>query len=163
MSVTVGGSNFVATPTADFGSGITVNSVTFISSSSLSVSITIQGTATPGSRNVTITNPDTQSDTLTNGFTVNASAPPPTVISCVPNNGNKGQTLTVAVNGSDFVATPTADFGRKITINSVTWFSSSLIHVNIKIQNGAKSGSRNVTITNPDTQSHTLVNGFTVN
>jgi hypothetical protein len=49
-----------------------VNSCTFNSATQLAASITISSTASLGSRNVTVTNPDTQSSTLSNAFSVTA-------------------------------------------------------------------------------------------
>src|SRR5206468_2241634 len=58
-----------ATTTADFGSGITVNSVSVASSTSATANITIAGGATIGTRNVTVTT-GAEVVTATNGFTV---------------------------------------------------------------------------------------------
>ena len=162
--VSVYGSDFVATPTADFGSRINILGVSFVSSTQLDVTIQILSNAVEGPRDFIITNPDAQSDTLIDGFTVGTPlASPPTVSSCSPNNGNKGATIAVTVYGSDFVATPTADFGKKVTVQSVSFVNSTQLSVNISIASNAKSGSRDVTITNPDAQSDTLSGGFTVN
>ncbi|MDP6777182.1 MAG: hypothetical protein QGI83_10500 [Candidatus Latescibacteria bacterium] len=116
--------------------------------------ISIKSFAVPGYRDVTVTNPDTQSDTLVNGFTVApAPDPPPTVTSCVPDNGLPNQSFVVSVYGSDFVATPTADFGSRIDILVVTFVSSTQIDVTIDIRHNATVGYRDVMITNPDTRS----------
>ena len=164
LNVTVSGSDFVATPTADFGSGITINSVTYVTSSSLTVNITVSVAATPGSRNVTITNPDTQNDTLVSGFTVNTpSFPPPDITSCTPNSASRNTTLNVTLGGTDFVATPSVVFsGTKVITNSVTYISSTTLTVNLTVQKGSARTARNITVTHPALQSDTLVNGFTV-
>ena len=164
LNVTVSGTDFVSTPTADFGLGITINTVTYVTSTTLTVNITISGGATPGSRNVTITNPDTQSDTLTSGFTVNTPAtPPPDIVSCTPSSANRNTTLNLTLGGTDFVSTPTVVFsGTRITVNSVTFIASTTLTVNITIAHNAQQTARNITVTNPDTQSDTLINGFTV-
>jgi hypothetical protein len=52
------------------GSGITVKSVTFSSSTKLTVVISLSSTAATGARNVTVTNPDAGTYTLPGGFTV---------------------------------------------------------------------------------------------
>ena len=163
FEVLVKGSDFTATPTASFGAGISINYVTYQNQGRIKVGITISAFATPGLRDVTITNPDTQSDTLINGFTVNTPPVGITVISCTPNNGNKNQTLNVTVAGTGFTATPTASFGAKIDVNSVTYISSTTLTVNISIRHNAKSGSRDVTITNPGGANDTLAGGFSVN
>jgi hypothetical protein len=160
--VTVSGTDFVNGATAGFGSGITVNTVTFISSSSLSVSITISAGATAGSRDVTITNPDLQSDTKVACFIVTA-ANPPSVTLCSPNSAARRATLNVTITGSDFISGATVSFtDNKITINSVIFFASTTLVANISIANGTRREAKNVTVTNPDLQSGTLVGGFTV-
>jgi hypothetical protein len=73
-SVIITGSNFQTGATCSFGAGITVNSCAFNSATQLTASITISSAATVGTRTVTVTNPDNQTGTLTNGFSV--TAPP---------------------------------------------------------------------------------------
>jgi prepilin-type N-terminal cleavage/methylation domain-containing protein len=70
-TITVNGSGFVSGASVSFsGSGITVNSTTFNTSSKITLSVSVSSSATTGARNVTVTNPDGGSYTLTNGFTV---------------------------------------------------------------------------------------------
>ena len=68
LSVTLTGSNFLSSPTCSFGSGITVNSCTYNSSTQITANINILASAVAGSRNVTVTNTDGQNSTLTNGL-----------------------------------------------------------------------------------------------
>ena len=71
LSITVTGTGFVSGATVAFsGSGITVKSVTFSSSTKLTVVISLSSTAATGARNVTVTNPDAGTYTLPGGFTV---------------------------------------------------------------------------------------------
>jgi len=74
LSVTLTGSNFLSSPTCSFGSGVTVNSCTYNSSTQITANINILSSAVTGARNVTVTNTDGQSSTLTNGFTVQAGS-----------------------------------------------------------------------------------------
>ena len=60
-----------------FRAGITVNSCTFNSATQLTANIAIGSTATLGSRNVTVTNPDSQSSTLSSAFSVTV---PPAIL-----------------------------------------------------------------------------------
>lgn len=71
LTVAVSGSGFQNGANANFGDQVMVQSVTFVSSGQLDVRIKIHPKANPGSRNVTITNPDGQSATGTACFTVN--------------------------------------------------------------------------------------------
>ena len=164
-SVIIAGSNFQSGATCSFGTGITVNSCTFNSATQLTASITISSTAALGSRNVTVTNPGTQSGTLTNGFTVTSSgpAPPPSVNSVNPSSGAQGQNLpSVIIAGSAFQSGATCNFGAGVTVNSCTFNSATQLTANITISSAATLGTRNVTVTNPDNQNGTLTNGFSV-
>jgi len=164
-SVIITGSNFQSGATCSFGAGITVNSCTFNSATQLTANITISSAATVGTRNVTVTNPDSQTGTLPNGFTVTTSGPPPppAVNSVNPNSGAQGQSLpSVIITGSGFQSGATCNFGAGITVNSCTFNSATQLTANITISSTATVGTRNVTVTNPDTQTGTLPNGFSV-
>jgi len=164
-SVIITGSNFQSGATCNFGAGITVNSCTFNSATQLTASITVSSTATVGTRNVTVTNPDSQTGTLPNGFAVTTSGPPPppSVSSVNPNSGAQGQSLpSVIVTGSNFQSGASCNFGAGITVNSCTFNSVTQLTANIAISSTATLGTRNVTVTNPDNQSNTLTNGFSV-
>src|SRR4029077_20974158 len=131
----------------------------------LTANISISSTATLGTRNVTVTNPDTQSGSLTNGFTVTTAGPPPppSMSSVNPNSGAQGQNLpSVVITGGSFQSGATCSFGSGITVNSCTFISATQLTANISISSTATLGTRNVTVTNPDTQSGSLTNGFTV-
>ena len=73
-TVIVRGTAFQSGAKCDFGPDITVNSCTFNSSTQLTANVTVSPAASPNSHPVTVTNPDGQSGTLSNGFLV--SAPP---------------------------------------------------------------------------------------
>ena len=164
-SVTLTGNSFQSGATCAFGAGITVNSCTFNSATQLTANITIGATATLGSRTVTVTNPDSQSSTLSNGFTVTtAGPPPPPVLSSVnPNSGAQGQNLSgVTLTGNSFQSGATCAFGAGITVNSCTFNSATQLTASISIGAAATLGSRSVTVTNPDSQSSTLSNAFSV-
>jgi len=62
--VIVAGSSFQSGGHLQLWCSITVNSCTFNSATQLTANITISSTATVGTRNVTVTNPDNQSSTL---------------------------------------------------------------------------------------------------
>jgi hypothetical protein len=102
-------------------------------------------------------------------------APPPATISTVvPNTAQQGQTLNVVVSGSVVAGSGFYDpgpgynrlqasfSGTGITVNSVTFNSPTQATLNITVAGGATVGLRNLTITNPDGQSVTANNAFTV-
>ncbi len=73
--VTVEGQGFSNGITAAFsGTGITVNSAAFNSTSKLTLDITIESSATTGSRTLTLTNTDTGAATKTDAFSVVAGS-----------------------------------------------------------------------------------------
>ncbi len=77
LSVDVYGSEFVnrAGLTVSFGSGVTVDSIQFVSTTQLHVTITIDSTASAGNRNVTVTNPGGHSVTMSGLFQVTLTPP----------------------------------------------------------------------------------------
>ena len=164
-SVVITGSSFQSGATCSFGAGITVNSCAFNSATQLTANITISSTATLGTHNVTVSNPDGQTGTLPNGFTVTTGGPPPppTVSSVNPNSGAQGQNLpSVVITGSSFQSGATCSFGAGITVNSCAFNSATQLTANITISSTATLGTHNVTVSNPDNQSSTLTNGFSV-
>ena len=74
ITVIIKGGNFQNGAACSFGAGTTVNSCTFNSSSQLTASVAIRATANLGPRDVTVTDPDNQSGTLTGGFSVTPAA-----------------------------------------------------------------------------------------
>src|SRR5206468_3199043 len=109
----------------------------------------------PGARNVTVTNPDTQSGTLTSGFTVVAAAAP-TVTTIAPTQGTVGSSVPVTITGTNFQTGATLSVGAGITVSAVSVPSATQLTATLAIAAGATLGARNVTVTNPDTQSGTL-------
>jgi hypothetical protein len=72
LVVQVAGSGFVNGATVAFGSGITVDSVTYLSSTALEATIDVSSAAALGLRDVVVTNPDTSTATAVGAFTVTA-------------------------------------------------------------------------------------------
>jgi hypothetical protein len=99
----------------NFGAGIIVNSCTMNSITQLTANITISPTATLGARNITVTDPDSQTATVTNAFTVNAPpsisliqkatfsqqpSPSSTITLTLPEATGAGHALVVGLNFS---------------------------------------------------------------
>lgn len=83
LTVTIAGSRFTPNSAVRFsGSGITVNSVNMVNSSSLQVGISIASTAAVGLRNLIVSNPGNRFAILRNAFTVVASQPTPAAPIC---------------------------------------------------------------------------------
>jgi hypothetical protein len=161
-NVTLKGTNFESGASASFGTGITVNSTTFVSTGELTANITIASNATTGARTVTVTNPDTTGASLASGFTISGA---PTVTSISPSSRGQGASnQSIAVKGTNLENGANATFsGTGITVNSTTFVSAGEVTANITIASNATTGARTVTVTNPDTTSASLASAFTVN
>jgi len=107
--------------------------------------------------NVVVTNSDTQSGTLTNGYTYTVANPAPTVTSITPNTGTASGGTAVTLTGTGFLAGATVNLGGTAAtgvtvVNSTTITATTPAHA---------AGAVNVVVTNSDTQSGTLTNGYT--
>jgi hypothetical protein len=103
LDIVLRGGNFVANvTTANFGSGIVVNSVTVDSVSRIRANITISASATLGARNVVVNNPAPGGGNSTPvAFSVNLAAPPaPTLLSPYNTQTNLPTTLTLRWDSS---------------------------------------------------------------
>jgi M6 family metalloprotease-like protein len=116
-----------------------------------------------GQWDVVVTNPDGQSATLTNGFTVHIL--PPSALSITPDIGMAGTRVAVTdLAGTAFLSGATVKLTQSgqsnITATSVvvTWTRITCTF-NLPV---AAVGLWNVVVTNPDGQSDTLVEGFTI-
>ena len=169
-SITVTGTGFQSGAAVTFpnNAGITVNSTTFNSSTSLTLSVSISGSATTGATNVVVTNPDAGTSTDANAFTVNG---PPTVTSLNPSTGDRGATnesITVTgtnfVNGSQLASTIAHSGDSGVTVNSTTYVSSTSLTLSVSISGSATVASNySFNLTNGDGSTATLANAFTVN
>ncbi len=165
QSVVITGANFVSGTglAANFGTGVTVNSTTWNSTTQLTANITVTTSATAGAHNVIVTNPDTQTGTGTGLLTVNSRA---TVTSTLPLIGAQGATnLDVTINGTNFVSGTTlaAVFsGTGITVNSTTFVDATHLTANVTIAAAAAVGSRTITVTNGDTGVSSASGSFTL-
>ncbi len=141
LDVVFTGTDFGSGVAVNVGAGITVNSTTVSSATSLTANITITGTAATGARGFSVGNSNSQT------FTVNN--PAPTITSMNPIAGNVGQTLDMVFTGTNFFSdATTVNFGSGITVNSITVTSTTSLTANIIITAAAATGARNVSVTN---------------
>ncbi|MCI0342028.1 MAG: IPT/TIG domain-containing protein [Planctomycetales bacterium] len=152
QTVTLTGTGFQTGASVTFG-GTPATSVTVLSASSLTC--VSPATGTPGAVNVTITNPDTQSATLTNGYTYVAPAPTLTAIS--PTSGPTAGGTAVTLTGTGFLSGATVTIGGAAA-TTVTVVSATTITATSP---AGTAGPANVVVTNVDSQSATLAGGFT--
>jgi IPT/TIG domain-containing protein len=150
-AITISGANFVAGATATVG-GSAATGVTVVNNTTITATTPAHAA---GPASVVVTNPDTQSATLTNGFTY--LLPPPTVGSVTPVSGFTTGGTAITISGANFVAGATVTLGGSAAtgvtvVNSTTITATTPAHA---------AGPASVVVTNPDTQSATLTNGFT--
>jgi hypothetical protein len=110
-----------------------------------------------GAVDVVVTNPDTQAGTLTNGFTYTAPPGAPAVSGVVPASGQVTGGDVVTITGTGFVTGATVTFGG-VAVTGVTVVDPITITATTPAH---AAGPVNVVVTNPDTQTGTLTNGFT--
>jgi Domain of unknown function (DUF1929)/Legume lectin domain/PKD domain len=167
VDVILTGTNFLTNPVCNFGAGIEINTCTYNSATKITANIDVLANATVGARDIVITDTDTQTATLPNGFTVvgGVAAPAPTLTGVMPNSEFQGaNNVTVNLTGTNFQPSPTCNFDSDFggTINTCTGVSPTQITVSLTISPTAQLGGHNVIVTNADGQSATLINGFTI-
>jgi hypothetical protein len=157
-TVVVNGNNFVTGMTVTFGG----NTCTVTGNTATTINCTTPAGTSPGSVDVTVTNPDGQTDTLTDGFTYVEN---PTITGISPGVGsttgtdNSGNPVTVTITGTNFftggaTVTLSGTICTGVTVNSSTELTCTL-------QSGA-AGNGPVVVTNldGDNTSGSLANGF---
>lgn len=161
-NLTITGTGFVSGAVATVDSG-TVHSTTFNSSTSLTVNVTISGTATLAGHGVTVINPDTGNAIDGGDFSVTPGVSRPTISLVAPNTVQQGAEQSVIITGTGFLAgfTITAS-GTGITELSSNLDSDTELNWAISADSGATPGVRDLTVTNSDTGTVTAAGSFTV-
>src|SRR5207245_2911848 len=109
-----------------------------------------------GAVNVVVTNPDTQTGSLTNGFTY-TSPTAPTVTTVSPSSGPTAGGTGVTITGTNFATGATVTLGGAGATNVVVVSATQITATTPAHAAGAVT----VTVTKPDTQNGGLSNGFT--
>jgi len=122
----------------------------------------------PGTYTVTLTAENAHgSDTVTKvGYVTVTELQPPTVTAIIPDSGESGTIVSITnLAGTDFQNGATVKLTKSgetdIHATGVTFVSSTQITCSFNLA-GAVTGQWNIIVTNPDTQSGTLSNGFEV-
>ena len=150
QSIVVTGDGFLNGATAAFsGTGVTVSSVTWNSSTQLTLVVSVTTNAALGARNLTVTNPGGASVTATGAFTVNAA---PTASSIFPDQVSQGSpSFSSVVTGSNIAVGATiAISGTGVTVNSANRTSATSLTMSLAVTATAAVGWRDVTVINPD-------------
>jgi hypothetical protein len=144
--------------------GIAASDVVVITQNQISCTFDLTG-APLGTRNIVVTNTDGKTGILVNGFTVAGNGPLVTAIS--PASGVAGSSYSpVSIGGSGFLNGATVKLNRTgspdIIASGVNVASPNFISCAVSLPAGAVPGPWNVTVTNPDGQTGSLVGGFIV-
>ncbi len=151
-SVTITGTGFMSGASATFGTAAATN-VVVVSSTSITATTPAH---TAGAVNVAVTNTDSQSGTLTNGYTYNSSSPPPTVASIAPPSGTATGGTAVTITGTNFAGGATVTIGGSAATNVVVVSGTQITATTP----AGSLGAATVTVT-VNGQSGNLANGFT--
>lgn len=154
-AVTISGSGFMAGATVKFGN-TPAASVAVVGSTSITAVTPARGA---GAVSVAVTNPDTKTGSLNNAYTFIAPAPAPTVISITPNAGTTNGGTAVTIAGTGFLPGASVKLGG--TAATVLQVANSTIITATTPAHAA--GAVSVVVTNTDTKSGTLANGYTYN
>ncbi len=149
LDVVFTGTNFIsAVSSVNVGAGITVNSTTVTSSTSLEANLTITALATTGKRDFSVTNSGPNSGTSESvAFTVNN--PKPTLASIDPKSGGRSQMLEVVFTGTKFFNDASSvNVGQGITVTRITVDSPTSLRAILAIAPNAGPGARNFSVTN---------------
>ncbi len=155
-AVTITGTGFLSEATVKVG-GTAATSVTVVNATTITATTPAHAA---GAASVVVTNTDNKSGTLTNGYTFTAPAgnnPAPTVTSINPATGVSTGGTAVTITGTGFLTGATVQVGgasaTSVTVvNATTIMASTPAHA---------AGAVSVVVTNTDTKSGTLTNGYT--
>jgi hypothetical protein len=151
-TVTINGANFKSPALVSIG-GVSCTPVTFVSSSQLTC---VTGVNVVGTYDVVVTNSDTYTGKITNGFEYREL--PPTLTSVAPSVGVIGGGETITLTGTGFRT------GATVTIDGVDCTSPNILSAtSMECDTPASltEGAKDVIVANSDGQTATLLGGFT--
>ncbi len=150
-AITVSGSGFVAGASVTIG-GTPATSIVVASASQITA---VTPAGTPGAAVVTVTNLDTQSSTLSGGFTYQYPAPTTGIVA--PNTGSSAGGTAITITGTGFLA------GATVTIGGTAATAVNVANATtITATTPARPiGAADVRVTNTDGQFGTLAAAFT--
>jgi hypothetical protein len=154
--ITADGTNFLPAPTLRLGETITL-STGFISTTTLTV--TIPAGLASGWYTATLVDPTDRVAALSNALAVYVPLPTPTLAGSSPAQAYSFQATPITITGSNFLATSTVRLGH-VKLTGLRFVNSTTLTATVPA--GMSGGSYTLTVTNPDSQSTTLPNAFTV-
>lgn len=146
-TITITGTDFVSLPSVSIG-GVACASVTFNSATEVEC---VTPARAQGTYDLTLENPDGQSDTLAASYTFN---PAPTIASVSPDIGDAAGATSIVITGTNLDASGVTIGGAACNITSQT---ATQIECDTT---AAATGLASVVVTNNDAQTATLNPGF---
>ncbi|MCP4361328.1 MAG: hypothetical protein GY796_25240, partial [Chloroflexi bacterium] len=148
----------------DFGADVYVNQIIYHGPDHVTAYIDVDPAAALGLRDVTLTNYDGQWDTLVGGFEIVSTPPPPPVVTAVtPDEAAPDTNGALYISGADFIDRPVITFSGPITVVWTQFNDPTEIVIEVVVADTAVPGSSyDLTLTNPDGQSDTLLNAITI-
>ncbi|MFC1484982.1 IPT/TIG domain-containing protein [bacterium] len=165
VSVRIIGTGFsieTATPTISLsGTGIDISSVTYVSTTELTMYIIVYSTAHIGARDIKIKNAD---GTVGRADGILEITEALKISRLEPNNIGKGATgEVISLYGTGFVAASDVKFTLAgITVTKIEYISHEQLKLTISVASSAIEGPSAVIITNPNTLPVTKASAFTV-
>ena len=151
------GPGFPSRLAATVSGGVTVNSVTYTSPTSITLDLNTVGVPA-GPRTVTITNPDGQQATSLSGFlTITGGGEAPDLDAIAPTSGPASGGVAASLSGTDFGTGASITIGGVAATGVVVTSSTS---ADLTVPALAAGELHDVVLTNPDTQSATLPGGW---
>ncbi|MGD0911310.1 MAG: Ig-like domain-containing protein, partial [Terracidiphilus sp.] len=141
--------------------GITINSTTVNSPTSITANVTVAPTIVLGYKNITVT---TGGQIVSSNALFQVTNGPAAISGLNPSEGGEGNAVTVVVTGSQThfsQGSTTASFAGGISVTGITVQSLTQATVNIQIPNSVPVGTYNVTLTTGG-EVATILGGFTV-
>ena len=160
INYTITGTGFLANPTVSLSNNATnsVNVGTAVMSGNgtiITVPLTAASNTVLGTRDVTVTNTDGQSDKLPSGLTI---TPPPSAGLIFPAQRAAGLTnQQIDIIGAGFNPTTSVSFsGGKITVSTTTFINSTHMRLTISVNSNATPAAVDVTFDNSDNGGHSV-------
>jgi hypothetical protein len=130
------------------GTGATVVSTAVTSATQLTLVVSVSLNASVGSRDVTVTNPDTGTATCTGCLSVN---PGPKISSLSQSSFARGTNTPLTITGTGFVAgAKVLASGTGVTLTGISVVNPTMITVTLTVSSTAPTGSKMLTVQNPD-------------
>jgi Quinohemoprotein amine dehydrogenase, alpha subunit domain III len=130
------------------GDGITISAADLASDALLELVLDVENDATPGPRNVTVTNPDGQFATLPNALLiVKAEVEEPLALESVkPGSGMRGESVPVQILGNGFTDETDVSFGPHIKVEDLALFSETELSATLVLSRSTATGLHAITV-----------------